>query len=340
MKPELIDRLRQRATVPFEVDRDALLSDRLVQHDNAAELSVRVLSGIGGFFASLVFLLALWLTELINVPVISASLGIALIVVTILLGRNKREAFLASITICGYLVGVCLTMVGLPPDVSDAQLVIPVAVIAAATLVFTRNYFLVVLAVASLPACLLYLQLTLHSVTYAALAVTLTAASLVAVSFLEYRFIADRRFPAVRAGLALGMLMTLLWYRWGQWMADEPYERYGVLPISLLLYALTAFTLWRCLPPRWGVLAGIVLLPFTLLPLLLGSFLLLLVSFRSQHFAGVGLGAVGLLYFTAQYYYDLRWNLLDKSLVLMASGALLLGLYYYLQRRIPADVPA
>ncbi len=338
MEPEVTDRLRRQATTPFTVDTRALYAAHRERDLTTANLSVKILSAVGGFFASLLFLLALWLADILDEPVAAVGLGTTLLVLTIILGRHRREAFVASITVCGYLVGVGLTMLGLLPQIADAELVLPVLGIATLTLIFTRNYFLVLLAVVSLPACLLYLELTLHAMAYVAAAIGLGATGLVALSFTEHHFVANRRLPAVRAGLALGLLLSLCWYRWGHWMADEPYERYGVLPISLLLYVLVASVLGCSLPRRWAALAGLALLPLTLLPLLLGSGLLLLVSFRSQHFTGMGLGVAALLYFTAQYYYDLRWNLLDKSLVLLAAGALLLGLYYYLQRKFPAGV--
>ncbi len=339
MEPELIDRLHRQAATPFAVNEEALAAERERGEFTAANLSVKILSAIGGFFASLIFLLTLWLTNVMDEPVAAVGLGAVLLLTTIALGRHKREAFLASITICGYLVGVGLTLVGLPPEIAAPQLVYPVLMIAALTLVFTRNYFLVLLAVVSLPACLLYLELTLHALAYVSLAIGLCAAGLVVLSFTEHRFVANPRLPAVRTGLAVGLLVSLFWYRWGHWLADEPYERYGILPVSLALFALVICILWYSLPRRWAILSCVALLPLTLLPLLLGSFLLLLVSFRSQHFAGVGLGVAGLLYFTAQYYYDLRWNLLDKSLVLLASGASLLALYYFLQRKFPDGVP-
>lgn len=296
-------------------------------------VAVKVLSGIGGFFASLLFLLFLWIADLINRPVVASALGAVLVVATILLGRNPRQAFLATITVCGYLVGVGLTMVGLPPEVTDQQLVIPVVVIAVATLVFTRNYFLVFLAVVSLPACLLYLYLVNPTFIYVDLAVVFTALALVSFNLLEPRVSTHPSFPAVRTGLACGLLMVLLFYRWGNWMADLPQTYYAEAPAAISLYLLSVIVLWRSIPRAWAIGAGLVILPLTLLPLLLGSLLLLLASFRNRHFVGIGLGASGLLYFTAQYYYDLRWTLLDKSFVLMGSGLALLALYTLLQRK-------
>ena len=300
MLEEAIQRWRARAATPFTVDTPALTADAASRDDDDTEQSVRALSGLGGFVSSLIFLLFLWLTDLLTEPVVAVSLGTVLIIVTLLLGRTRRQAFLATITVCGYLVGVGLIMVGLPPSFTPTELVYPVVLIAVLTIAFTRNYYLVLLAVGSLPACLLYLHFVRHDTGWVWAAVLLTGAALTAVTYGEHYLIADRRLPPLRSGLVLGLLMSLLWFHWGHWMV----------------------------PAAEGLRVAVV--PF------LGSLLLLLLGFRAQHALGAGAGVAGLAYFTGQYYYDLRWTLLDKSLILMGAGALLLLAYYFLTRNATA----
>ncbi|MCP9235715.1 DUF2157 domain-containing protein [Lewinella sp. JB7] len=328
-----LQRLRTSWQRPTATNAGAL-ADRADEEEESG-IAVKVLSAFGGFFASLLFLLFLWITDLITHPVVATVLGLLLVVTTIVLGRHPRQAFLATLTVCGYLVGVGLTIVGLPPQISDRQLVIPVFLIAVGTLAFTRNYFLVFLAVVSLPACLLYLYLIDPAFVFVNLAVAGSAVALVGFAIFRGRLPGDPRYPAARTGWACGLLMSLLFYRWGYWLADLPPTYYDELPASVTLFALAAFLLWRSLPRPWAVVSSVILLPLTLLPLLLGSLLLLLTGFRERHFAATGLGVFGMLYFTAQYYYDLRWTLLDKSLLLMASGTLLLLAFLLVQRKFP-----
>ncbi|WP_157974316.1 DUF4401 domain-containing protein [Lewinella sp. IMCC34183] len=296
MLSEGIARWRARASVPFTVDEAALAADAGQRDDDDTDQAVRVLSGLGGVLSSLIFLLFLWITDLFTRPVVAVPLGVALIVTTLALGRTRRQAFLATTTVCGYLVGVGLIMVGLPPQVSDSQLVWPVLLIAAATVAGTRNYYLVFLAVVSVPACLLYLHLVQREPAWVWAAVLLAALGVAGVTYFEHFLIADRRMPPLRSGLVCGLLLTLVWFRWGEWMV-----------------------------PGGGHL-NVAVVPFA------GSLYLLLLSFRNQHALGAGLGVAGLAYFTVQYYYDLRWTLLDKSLILMAAGALLLVAWALLRR--------
>ena len=291
---ELIDYLQQRARTPFTVRREAIAA---VEEDPTEDQALKVLSGLGGFLASLLFLLFLWLADLLTRPVWATTLGTILIVVTLLLGRTRRQAFLATTTVCGYLVGVGLIMVGLPPSIPTAYLVLPVILIAACTLLFTRNYYLVLLATASLPACLVFLHIVQRSAGWTWFALAFCTAGLALVNLWEYRLLHDARLAPVRTGLAVGLLATLVWFRW----AEDLY------------------------PTVHGTR--------TVIPLFGGCLYLLLISFRNQYFFGIGLGIAGLFYFTVQYYYDLRWTLLNKSLSLMVAGGLLLLAYYLLHYR-------
>lgn len=337
MVRDSIDKLRRRATVEFTVDEAGLERALAERDDQRSSTAVRVLSGIGGFFASLLFLLFLWLSDLLNAPDATFVLGLALVGGTILLGRHRRQAFLATVTICGYLVGVGLVLSSLPyAGAADYLPVVPTVIIAVATLLVTRNYFLVFLAVLSLPACLLYLHLARYGPWLVDAAVLLSAGALCLTAFFEHRFLADRRYTAVRSGLVLGLLMCLVYYRWMFWLTPRLDVFLGEWVIGGGLYLLTVATISFALGRRWAAGLGVVLLPLVLLPLLLGSLLILLLGYRNRHFLGVATGVMGLVYFTAQYYYDLRWDLLNKSLVLMASGALLL-VAYFLQRKLLSD---
>ena len=292
---ELINYLQQRARTPFTVRREAIAV--IAEEGQTEDQALRVLSGLGGFLASLLFLLFLWLADLLTRPVWATTLGAALIVVTLLLGRTRRQAFLATTTVCGYLVGVGLIMVGLPPSIPTAYLVVPVLVIAACTLVFTRNYYLVLLATVSLPACLVFLHIAERMAGWTWFALAVCTAGLAVANLGESRFLRDARLAPVRTGLAIGLLATLVWFRWAE-----------------AVYPNVAGTR-------------------TVIPLFGGCLYLLLISFRNQYFFGIGLGIAGLFYFTVQYYYDLRWDLLDKSVSLMAAGGVLLLAYYLLHRR-------
>ncbi len=297
MDNEVIERCRATAEHPFTLDRESVAGDEAEWQNTDSDQALRVLSGLGGFLSSLLFLLFLWLADILTQPVIAVAMGVVLLVVTVLLGRTRQQAFLATITVCGYLVGVNLIMVGLPPSIPTEYLVLPVLGIAFATIAFTWNYYLVLLATASIPACLIFLHIVLKSPIWTWLALLLCSVALLVVNRYEHRFISDRRLFPFRTGMAAGLMLSLVWFRWA-----------------------------GTFDPSIGD-------THTVLPLFLGSLFLLLISFRNQHFLGLGLGIAGLFYFTVQYYYDLRWDLLNKSVSLIGVGAGLLLAYFFIHRK-------
>jgi len=63
----------------------------------------------------------------------------------------------------------------------------------------------------------------------------------------------------------------------------------------------------------------------------------LVVSFYSGHRAGIAIGAMALVYFVILFYYDLHLTLLTKSVILMVNGALFLGGYFLIHKKLKAD---
>ena len=338
MHTDRIDYLRSRAATPFTVDWAALDAEEARLEDDEVSTVAKVLSGFGAVFAGLIFLAFLFLAEVYDSRESCLVLGLLLIGGALYLGRQARAAFLATTTICAYLVGVALLLFACADWLTDRQFVLPIVAVAVLTLVTTRNYFLVFVATVSLPTCLLYLHFTEAGSLYLALAVLLPALAFLLANLLEPYLLGDRRLQPLRAGLAVSLLLGMAWYRWAPYFGVAVSE-YSEVLIAGLLYLCCLVTVWYSLSARWTVAAGIILAPLLLLPLLLGGMFLLLLSHRNNYFIGIGLGTLALVYFTGQYYYDLRWDLLSKSLALMASGGFLLLLYFIVQRRFPAHVP-
>lgn len=297
MHPETLSFLQERARHPVTVRVGPLQADRAELDELRTDQAVQVLSALGGILASLLFVLFFWSVGVLSNPVISVVAGSVFVVVTILLGRSRRHAFLAAITVTGYVLGTVLIMIGLPASAGEAFPVVPVVVIAAATLFISRNYYLILLAAGSLPLSLVFLHLVWDEASWTWAALLLTATALVYLSRYEYRHVHDRRFRPARSGLAFGFALTLLWFRWAGYFTGNGAGTHSVFPLFV------------------------------------GCAFLLLVSFRNRHYFGLGLAVAGLAYFTAQYYYDLRWDLLDKSLVLLLTGTALLAAYGWLHRR-------
>lgn len=81
---------------------------------------------------------------------------------------------------------------------------------------------------------------------------------------------------------------------------------------------------------KWVPLAIVAALAATVFnPAIGGSALVALLGFGYGYRTSWWLGMAALLYYVSQYYYDLSWTLLQKSIMMAATGIALLLFYYF-----------
>lgn len=114
-----------------------------------------------------------------------------------------------------------------------------------------------------------------------------------------------------------GALSAYLFYALWQRTEDRQAQ------IRIALFALAAVVLSFLLPPGGSAAIALMILAF-----MLGSHLLALLGILLQ------------IYFLSKYYYDLDLTLLTKSMVLMAAGVIILGLWALMMRTRTAEQAA
>lgn len=80
--------------------------------------------------------------------------------------------------------------------------------------------------------------------------------------------------------------------------------------------------------------AVVILIPTLFYPSIVGAILILLISYYVGHITGGVLGLLALAYFIIQFYYDLQMTLLLKSIILFASGSVLIGLFFIVTNQL------
>ena len=73
----------------------------------------------------------------------------------------------------------------------------------------------------------------------------------------------------------------------------------------------------------------LVLLPTSYSPALSGSLLIILLCFLVNYRTGFVIGIIAFIYFVGQYYYDLHFNLLTKSILLISTGILFIVFFLF-----------
>lgn len=104
----------------------------------------------------------------------------------------------------------------------------------------------------------------------------------------------DLYFPSLMIAVVLGACVVYL--------ADKQRGSYGV----------------------WLLCIALLILAYFLPPTLFFALLLMVLGYATHDNVITGLGLLMMPYYLFKYYYDLQWSLLDKSLLLMASGVILL----------------
>jgi len=78
-------------------------------------------------------------------------------------------------------------------------------------------------------------------------------------------------------------------------------------------------------------------LPTAFSPVILGILLIILLSFLVNYKLGLSVGILTFIYFICQYYYDLNYTLLTKSILLFSSGILFLIFYIFIHKYLGSN---
>jgi len=81
----------------------------------------------------------------------------------------------------------------------------------------------------------------------------------------------------------------------------------------------------------------LTILPTALSPAISGAILLIVLGFLVNYKTGLILGIVSFIYFISQYYYDLNFTLLTKSILLFLSGILFVLLYLLTHKKLSSN---
>ncbi|HEX5748762.1 MAG TPA: DUF4401 domain-containing protein [Archangium sp.] len=173
--------------------------------------------------------------------------------------------------------------------------------------------------------------------------------------FLKQARLQSGRWSALVTPAAFGLVTTLLsslvMRSWFHELYRELFRKGAVeLPAGVLTLGLAVVTLysaWRVLeetdsepggPAGVTAFASLALTALLTLhtPGVIAALGVLLLGFHRRNVVLLGMAVVFILVFGVGYYYDLQFSLLAKSLALLGSGLVLLGLRLFILRRFPA----
>ncbi|HEX8821907.1 MAG TPA: DUF4401 domain-containing protein [Archangium sp.] len=316
---------------------------------------VRILTGFGAWVASLFLIAFIALVVTASEEVGAIILGLLLTGGAVVVRRMGNNVFLTQLALSTGLAGQALFVGGMGSLTDSGEAAAAATLGLGLVLLFvypdTIQRFLSALS-ASL-ALLILLRLTVPGVLVDVALVGLTV--LAHLLFLQQGRLQAGRWGEVVTPTAFGLVTVLfsvlLMRTWFQDFYGSLFREGAVeLPpgvLTLGLAVVTLYSAWRVLEETGvdtggtaGVTAFATLVLLAVLtfrtPGVIAAAGVLLLGFHRRNVVLLGMAVAFILNFGVSYYYDLELSLLAKSLALLGSGLVMLGLRLFILRRFPA----
>ena len=310
-------------------------------------LPIKIISIIGGILSSCAFVGFLSFAGLYDSALAQLIFGIVFIAGAIWLDKQYNTILLDTISISLFLIGGILIGMGLYEfGVSETFTYLIFIAIAALSLYLTQNPVLALVAMLSIHASIIAILFSNNLYEILLGYTPLLAATCYFVYTHHSWFVQQggklaQLYPAIRTASTLSFLsaLYLLAIRMSTPISPQLFWIASIGIIGTILYQVSR--LYKQFKPEETsppivllLLITLLLLPTLFAPAISGAILVVLLGFQFGYNKGFVLGILSGIYFISQYYYDLSFTLLTKSILLLISGALFLVLYFFLNKKL------
>ncbi len=343
----ILEKVQSKFSSTINFDKEAIEKDYNDDYFNQSSIAIKILSVIGGLMATLAFLGFLLLSRLHNSEIGLLILGIIFITISILLNRKSDKLITDTFSISTYVVGIFLIVFGFNEMNFDENFVaVIIMIIALVSIYLTQNYILSFISVLVISSSLLLLLVFLND-TYNLIHLynTIIVLILTYVFLFEAKIIKmskrlSKLYNPLRIGLIISFLFGLGILRTRKLLDLEINYVwfYSVVLFGILIYVISKILKLMNVDDKSSVfiyILSVLILGVTVFsPSILGAILLILLGFYVNHKFSFIVGIIALIYFVSQYYYDLNYTLLTKSIMLFTSGILFIILYLFTTKSI------
>lgn len=328
------------------IDEKAMEKSIVEHEENQAGLAIKVLTIFGGFLATISFIAFCIVAGLYDSGGGLLVFGIVFIVVAILLDRFYDRLIIDTFSVTMYASGLALAGWGIGALDLDLDL-IPLLYILVGTIIIlvTRGFILSFLSVLAVSGSIITLMLSNNHYDLIHLYNTICTMLVTCLFLNEAKAISmNNRFSELYGPFRIGLIFSLLF---GLIVLGKK----GFIPVSenlvwlssVVMFAVVLYLVTKILnilsigdvrtKAMILIASGLILLPTVFSPAISGAILILLLSFMVNYRTGMAIGVIALVYFISQYYYDLNFSLLTKSIMLISSGSLFLLLYFFTSKK-------
>lgn len=343
---ELLNSIQQEVENKWQLDLKSIAS-HYSEREIHQSLAIKILSIFGGVLASISFIGFIFLVGMMQSGFNYLLIGCIGIIAPIWSNNKQDKIILDTICICSFIIGFVFLGIGMSQfHVSDQIICFIFIGIAATTLFLIKNYILSFISILIANGCLITL---IHiNKILGALPVYTGFLSILLTFFLlkESKIIASRNMLAklyqpLRIGLIV-CFISALFVLCVHWILPFPGKHIWLSSIIIILNILYVITqLFQILNVSEMknkiviyILSLVILLATTYVPSISGSLLMILLCYLVNYKTGFVMGIVAFVYFICQYYYDLNFNLMTKSILLFSSGVFFLILFLITQKKL------
>ena len=349
-KKALLDHVRASVGDSFECNETAYLAAYTAKGENQSSLAIKILSIAGGFLATLSGLGFLFLAGLYDSEMGLLVTGILFIASSLWLNNKYDKLIIDTFSISVYLSGIILFAVGMMEmDSEPNTTAVLIAAIGILALFITQNFILSFVSVLTISGAFAFICIDNFSYEFLHIHIAINTLLLALWMLNEAKIITShpklaKLYNPMRIGLLISLLVALITVgrRWvileytGQpWLSSIVilgvafYLIYRILQVNEIEAISTKVMIYA--------LSAVILVSTIYAPSISGAMVIILLSFMVNYKTGLAIGIIALIYFVSQYYYDLSFTLLTKSIILFTSGVVFLLLYLLTTKMLPTD---
>ncbi len=341
-KKALLDSIRTEEGINFECDENAILEEYNTQEDNKSSLAIKLLSVFGGFLAALAFLGFLAIAGLYDSKFGLSIFGIVFIISAIWLNKAYDKLIIDTFSISIYVIGFVLLASGLSlMNVDENMIAILISLIAFSSLLITQNFMLSFISILTINSSFIFLITSNYSYDFIHLYTAINTLLLTYVLLNEAKIISlNKRLSQLYNPMRIGLVISLLFGLISIGKKDLMPLSQNLIWLSSMVMALVTLYLINTIIKINEIntvkskviiytLSLLILASTTFSPSIAGAIVLVLLSFLVNYKTGLAIGIIALIYFISQYYYDLNFTLLTKSIILFVSGITFLLFYLF-----------
>ncbi len=334
----------------FEFDESAILEEYEKRSGEKSSFIIKALSIFGGILASIAFLGFLLILELYNSENATLLVGIGLIIVSIILVKKYDKLIIDTFGISLYILGLILFIIALFAfDINEDVITLLVMAVALGSLFIVRNPILSFFSLLIISAGIMTLIISNDMYSMIHLYINLHAFALAYVFLNESSILTSdlklvKLYDPLRIALVFSLLFGLMATAKNDllFLSKSYFWTSSLVLILILMYVVHLLLKTLKVESRktklWVYLfSALTLLPTLFAPAISGALLIVLLSFKVNYKTALSIGIIALVYFVIQYYYDLNFTLLTKSIILFSSGLVFLFFYVFLTKKLKSN---